>query len=122
MRKAKAVKPKRAESIYKSKVEEAWAENGGRAISTEFGQEVEPEVFYEPFVMRVAERLRYIPDFLHILEDGSIVLVEVKGSEFQRGFRSSLNKVKMVAKLYPMFYYIIAISTPKGWQIRRIHE
>ncbi len=42
----------------------------------------------------------YTPDFLHILADGRLILVEIKGSKQQRGYRDARAKLRAAADLY----------------------
>ena len=74
--------------------------------SFEYGEAVvltmyEPMAFYLPGG-------RYKPDFMHILESGSILFVEVKGSTKQRGYRDSRAKLRAAAEVFPFFYWCMS--------------
>ena len=65
----------------------------------------------------------YTPDFLHILKDGRRVYVEVKGSEFQPGYRDSIAKLRMTATLYYYDIFILVmpdVKEPNGWKVKII--
>ena len=65
----------------------------------------------------------YTPDFMYILEDGRHVFVEVKGSQFQHGYRDSIAKLRMAATLF-YFYTFVEVMPNKehknGWAVRLI--
>lgn len=62
----------------------------------------------------------YTPDFMYILDNGDTLYIEVKGSEFQHGYRDSVAKLRMTATLF--YFWKFAIAMPdkngkNGWKI-----
>ena len=57
---------------------------------------------------------RYTPDFLHILADGRLVLVEVKGSRRQSNYRDARSKLRAAAELYPWAAWVEARVDGRG--------
>lgn len=63
---------------------------------------------------------KYTPDFMHLLEDGAVVFVEVKGSTFQPSFRDSKSKIRAAATLYPFFHWYMAFQAKGGWEFEEV--
>lgn len=97
---------------YKSRTEAEWARVGDLILMDEFQKQVVVQM-YEPVAFYVPSG-RYKPDFMHILEDGTMIFVEVKGSKKQKGYRSSRQKLREAANVFPMFTWVMAV---KGWEI-----
>ena len=93
---------------YKSKTEEQWAQLGDAILADELGVPVAVQ-YYEPVAFYIPSG-RYKPDFAHFLEDGRIVFVEVKASKKQKGYRSSRQKLRETANVYPMFTWVMAVK------------
>lgn len=65
----------------------------------------------------------YTPDFSYIMSDGTRVVVEVKGSEFQPGYRDAIAKMRMAATLNWDYVFVLVMpdkSMPNGWHIETI--
>lgn len=68
--------------------------------------------WYEPFGLRLAPKTFYHPDFLVQLADGLLEVHETKGG-FIRD--DSIVKLKVAARLYPCFRFIMIQSKKGGW-------
>ena len=97
-----------AEPTYKSNQEAEYAKIGALLIADEFGQPV-VLTMYEPMAFYIPGG-RYKPDFMHILENGEIVFVEVKGSKKQRGYVSSRQKLRAAAEVFHFFHWCMCIG------------
>lgn len=65
----------------------------------------------------------YTPDFSYIMSDGTRVMVEVKGSEFQPGYRDAIAKMRMAATLNWDYTFVLVMpdkAMPNGWHIETI--
>lgn len=65
----------------------------------------------------------YTPDFNYVMSDGSRVMVEVKGSEFQPGYRDAIAKMRMAATLNFDYVFILAMpdkACSNGWHVETI--
>lgn len=66
---------------------------------------------YEPITFKLAEGLRYTPDFMCMYAEPTrgCAFFEIKGSEFFASGKSnqmnSLSKLKMAATKFPQFYF-----------------
>lgn len=105
---------------YQSKVEEEWANSGEIYMQEHFGIPVLRQD-YEPLTLNLPGGIKYKPDFLYILDNFNIVLAEIKNSRKNKGYRTTLNKLKTAAEIYPYFIYIEVIKD-EGWKIRRIGD
>jgi hypothetical protein len=65
------------------------------AILWDYGMVVVRTV-YHPFTLHL-DGGKYTPDFLHILDDATQLVVEVKGSRKQRGYRDARTKLRAAA-------------------------
>lgn len=114
-----------SEKTKMTKVELAWADEFQEILPQAL-----PYVFmdfceFEPVMFRIADRLNYTPDFMHITEDGYIVFVEVKASKFQKGYQYSVSRMKACAQKFPMFYWVIVVRGKRsdgGWEARIVAE
>ncbi len=70
---------------------------------------------FEPIKLKLADRTFYTPDFCMMQSDGTIVFVEVKG-HWEDDARV---KIKVAAKIFPMFRFIALKPRSKnnggGW-------
>ena len=89
---------------YKSKLEAKWAVIGPTIVSEQFGTPV-VRTMYEPFSLNLSGG-SYTPDFLHLLSDGRIVVVETKGSRYIRSTADSRSKFRAAAVDFSMFYFV----------------
>ena len=103
---------------YRSKVEEEWSNIGTIYIQEFFGVPVLRQD-YEAITLHLPGELKYTPDFLYILANSNIILAEIKKSRKNKGYRTTLNKLKTATVIYPYFIYIEVIKD-EGWKIRRI--
>jgi hypothetical protein len=64
---------------------------------------------YEAVRMALAPGVTYIPDFLEVMPDGSVLLVEVKGRKGSGFWTLPVSKVKvrMAAALFPWWKFAI---------------
>ena len=83
---------------YDSKADEWWATYGALLLADELGQAV-VLTQYHAATWHVPGG-SYTPDFTHLLADGAIVQVEVKGSKMQRGYRDARSKLRAAADVY----------------------
>lgn len=74
---------------------------------------------FEPITLKLANTLRYTPDFAVLLPDGRLQLHEVKGSR-KVFFDDARAKVKMAAQIYQMFEIFAVYPKLKrdggGWE------
>lgn len=106
---------------YKSNGEKLWAAEGALLICAQFGTRVELTL-YEPMTFNIPGG-HYTPDFLHILQTGEMVFVEIKASTKQKGYRDARSKLRAAAEVYPYFYWIEAITpsrTTPNWSLEQI--
>jgi len=99
---------------YDSKAEEWWAAWGEWLIGSEVEGEV-VETYYHPLTFHLAGE-SYTPDFLHLLADGRLVLVEIKGSTKQKGYRDARSKLRAAAVMYPWVTWYEALVGRGGWE------
>ncbi len=60
---------------------------------------------------------RYTPDVLYILEDGQHVQVEVKGSQFQKGYKDARAKMRTAATLHWYHTFVMCMWERGAWQL-----
>jgi len=103
-----------------NKTEEAYAEClGGRLLLGEvLGFE------YESISLKLAPKTFYHPDFLVQLGDGTLEVHEVKACDKNGNYLAEDDakvKIKVAAKLFPMFGFFLCGKMPKslggGWRI-----
>ena len=98
---------------YKSTQERWWAQWGHHLLAERMQQNVACTL-YEPITWHLPGNVTYTPDFLHILDDGSLVMVEVKPVLHRinartgkrkawtpPGYRDARVRLKVAAELYP---------------------
>ncbi len=93
---------------YKSKAEEDYAIFGAAIIHQELGKVVELTM-YEPMAFYIPGG-RYRPDFMHILEGGKIVFVEVKKNKKLKSYRDSRAKLRAAAVVFPFFTWVMSLD------------
>jgi hypothetical protein len=74
--------------------------------------------WFEALKLRLADNTFYFPDFLVMLADGELELVEVKAtwSTGKAGWREdSRIKFKVAASLYPLFQFVVARRVKGKW-------
>ena len=103
---------------YKSKDEAAWAGEGMTVLLGELHSHTAVQL-YEPVTFNLPGN-RYTPDFQHLLEDGRIVYVEIKGSKHQKGYRDARSKLRAAAELHPWFTWIEARQERGSWIVEVI--
>jgi hypothetical protein len=77
----------------------------------------------EPIVLRLAENLRYLPDFLVVTADGYLECHEVKGAGGQnfnaRAWKhphpDGIVKLKMADELFPFKFWLVWPEKGGGW-------
>lgn len=99
-------------SPYRSRNEEWWAAMGPILLGSEIGCQVQLTL-YEPLTFKLPGG-NYRPDFLHILEDGRLVLVEIKGSRRQPNYRDARSKLRAAAELYAWAAWVEARVDGRG--------
>lgn len=76
------------------------------------------DIRYEELVIKT-ETQSFLADFVAVLEDGKIVVIEVKASTHQYGYGSSVTRFKAVAASFPYFWYVLAVKKPT-WTLKGI--
>ena len=102
---------------YRSDAERSWAASGNHYLLSHYGVTV-VKTYYEPFTVNLPGG-RYTPDFMHILGNGQIVFVEIKGSKAQKGYRDARSKLRAAAELHPWADWIEAVGSSR-FEIERI--
>lgn len=100
--------------VYDSKAEEWWAEKGAWLLGDEIGCPV-VDTYYHAVTVHLAGE-RYTPDFLHLLRDGRLVFVEVKGSTKQKGYRDARSKLRAASVMFRWATWYEAIVGRDGWE------
>lgn len=103
---------------YDSRIEEEWHNSGSIYLVHYFNQNC-IRTDYQPITFNLPGKISYTPDFLHILADGRVIICEIKNSPKNKGYQTTLNKIKTAQEIYPYFIYIIAFAE-LGWEIRKI--
>jgi hypothetical protein len=104
---------------YKSNAERAWAAHGGHYLLAHFMAPV-VQTYYEPFSIKLPGG-SYTPDFLHILDNGGMIFVEIKGSKHQRNYRDARSKLRAAAALHPWADWIEAVGGASGFELESIN-
>ena len=104
---------------YRSELERVYAEDCSFGIYTCFDSEV-LVTHYEPFTFNLPGKIKYTPDFLHVLKDRRMILVEVKNSKKQKGYRVTRNKLVTAASLYPFFVWAETLMESPKWNFEII--
>lgn len=105
---------------YDSKIEETWASIGKIYIEDYFKTEIIRQD-YSLITFNLPGKIKYTPDFSYVLADGHIVICEVKNSRRNKGYRTTINKLKTIQSLFPFFVYIETIAE-LGWEIKAIGD
>lgn len=75
---------------------------------------------FESIKLRLADNTFYTPDFYVLCKDGTIELVEVKGSWAAPNQDTSRVKIKVAASLFPEFVFVAVTKVAKkhggGWK------
>lgn len=113
------------EPEYKSSYEEAWMEYGVHTLEEVLGSECIWSA-YEP-VKFVLGKPIYTPDFIHVMRNGQLVIMEIKASRKQRGYRSSRTKLRTAAGIYPFFIWGLGVGHKENkkisnWEIEFISD
>jgi hypothetical protein len=69
---------------------------------------------YEAVRLRLADRVRFTPDFRVVSLDGSVALHEVKGAFTREDARI---KLQTAATLFPEYRFVLATYAKGGWTI-----
>lgn len=105
---------------FDSEGERWWQQYGALLLGDEAGSAV-VWTQYHPLTFRLPGG-SYTPDFLHILADGRIVLVEVKGSKQQKGYRDARSKLRAAAEVYGWLVWYEAIIGRNGCEVLELIE
>ena len=100
---------------YKSQSERDWSVFGDMILGDEGFVGVAVQL-YEPLTFHILGG-RYKPDFMHILDAGEVIFVEVKGSKRQKNYRDSRSKWRAAAALHPWFTWVMATGKGESWVV-----
>ena len=106
-----------AESLtprYKSGSEQQFSLLGAAILREAFDVSV-AAMFYEPVRWKIPGG-HYTPDWLAIMENGTVIFVEIKGSRKQRNYRDARSKLRAAAELYPFFTWCEVVEAD-GWRV-----
>lgn len=105
-------KPKRQPGDYRSKTEAAYA--GYLEILRRTGLVLDWR--YEPVTLKLAEKVRYTPDFL-VLDNSGLWFAEVKGRKLDSFWSRPVGKVKvrMAAALFPWWRFAVVWPMGAAW-------
>jgi hypothetical protein len=80
---------------------------------------------YEPLTLKLADGVRYTPDFM-VIRDGIIELHEVKAGRIDKSGNvkaitedASRIKLKIAAEYYP-FRFMLAVLSKQGWKVEEV--
>jgi len=108
--KAKALIP--STDKYRSRWERAFATFGKAILEQDSGSPVIAlDYEYETFNLPGGS---YTPDFRAILDDGTIIFIEVKASKFQKNYRDARSKLRAAQELNPYYVWMEARITLRG--------
>ena len=102
----------------RSKVESAWEQVGPVYIAAEFEARV-VWTAYEPVSLRLPGGW-YKVDFVHVLETGQMVFVEVKSRRGGYGYTNSRTKIHAAAEVYPFWTFVQATGNSRGFELETI--
>ena len=71
-----------------------------------------PWLCVQAFTLKLADDCRLTPDFCYITNEGLLVLEDVKG--FQR--EDALIKMKVAARKFTLFKFVIVFKEKSGWR------
>lgn len=100
----------------KSNLESRWMDYGGIVISSIVNLPV-VKTIYEPFSLNIPGG-GYTPDFLHILGDGSIMIVETKGNIRMKNARDSRTKFRAAAEVFAFFSFVWVEMIPDSNDVK----
>lgn len=63
---------------------------------------------------------RYSPDYLYIFESGLRVIVEVKGSSFQKGYKDAIAKMRAAATLHWYDHFMLVTREAGEWKLEEM--
>lgn len=103
-----------------TKLEEAY----GRLLDAELSKGRIVRYSFESVRLKLADRTYYNPDYYVLCADGTVELVEVKGSWAAPNQDMSRVKIKVAADKYPEFRFVAVTRLPKkkggGWEREEI--
>ncbi len=70
-------------------------------------------VYVQALTLKLADDCRLTVDFVHLTQDGKLIFTDVKG--FQR--EDALIKMKVAARMFPMFHFQIVKRIKGNWDI-----
>lgn len=98
---------------YKSKAEERWSAFGSHHLFVLLGHLTYIQ-HYEPVTFNLPGG-KYTPDWLHILENGQVVIVENKGSKKQKGYPAARIRLIQAATIHFYFTFVEAVVSGDGF-------
>lgn len=103
---------------YRSKAEAAWAKVGPLILAADYDARV---LFtkHEPLSFNLPGG-RYLVDFMHVLDTGQVIFVEVKGSRRMRGYTASRLRLKAAAAVFPFWTFVEAVGGGEDWEIEEV--
>lgn len=104
-----------------SREEVKWKPFAHAVLKEHLGTDVALERYHS--VAFVLPGAVYTPDFAYIMTDGSRVMVEVKGSEFQPGYRDAHAKMRLAATLNFDYQFVLVMpnkTAQNGWTAETI--
>jgi len=99
---------------YKSGSERKFAAFGVALLGAHFLSDV-MVMLYEPMRFKIPGG-NYTPDFLAVCADGTMILVEIKGSRKQRNYRDARSKLRAARATYPYFTWCEVVEQD-GWKV-----
>lgn len=72
---------------------------------------------YEAITLKLADRVRYTPDFLVVYTDLCMALHEVKGGYIRDDARI---KLRVAVEMYPWFAWVLAVYSRGAWEVERL--
>ncbi len=106
-------------NTFKSETEVRWHNEGEEVLERHLGLRTTSKL-YEAVTFNVGGKFKYTPDFMHYLEDRTMVFVEVKTSRYAHGFASSQVRLKATAAEFQMFRFFLALATKEGFDLTEI--
>jgi len=106
---------------YKSKYEKEWSLIGPTLLLEATGNHYQI-VAYEPWSFLLGAS-KFTPDFLLMSEEGTIAIVEVKGSKHLKSYRDSRSKLAVSSGMFPMFdFWMSTFDRKKGWSMEKMRK
>jgi hypothetical protein len=75
-----------------------------------------PYLGIQNITLKLGDDCRYTPDLNHINENGRLVFIEIKG--WMRD--DALVKLKVAARTFPLFDFVLVRKTGTGWSITAV--